>query len=65
MCEFYRDGCGFLRILELSNKPQQAVKPASQPPTELGTVGGDVRVGIGMEFNYSLKALRVQYEREG
>lgn len=48
MCEFYRDGCGFPRILELSNKPQQAVKPDSQPPTEPGTVGGGVRVGIGI-----------------
>lgn len=48
MCEFYRDGCGFPRILELSNKPQQAVKPDSQPPTEPGTVGGEVRVGIGI-----------------
>ena len=48
MCEFYRNGWGFQRSLDLSNKPQQAVNPASQPPTETGTVSGEVRVGIGI-----------------
>lgn len=48
MCEFYHNGWGFQRILDRSNKPQQAVNPASQPPTETGTVGGEVRVGIGI-----------------
>lgn len=48
MCEFYRNGWGFQRTLDLSNKPQQAVNPASQPPTETGTVSGEVRVGIGI-----------------
>lgn len=48
MCEFYRNGRGFQRTLDLSNKPQQAVNPASQPPTETGTVSGEVRVGIGI-----------------
>lgn len=28
MCEFYRNGWGFQRTLDLSNKPQQAVKPS-------------------------------------
>lgn len=48
MCEFYRHGWGFQRTLDLSNKPQQAVNPTSQPPTEPGTVSGEVRVGIGI-----------------
>lgn len=28
MCEFYRSGWGFQRSLDLSDKPQQAVKPS-------------------------------------
>lgn len=28
MCEFYRNGWGFQRTLDLSNKPQQAVRPS-------------------------------------
>ncbi len=48
MCEFYHNDWGFQRTLDLSNKPQQAVNPASQPPTETRTVSGEVRVGIGI-----------------
>lgn len=63
-CEFYCSGRGFRRFLDLSNRPQQAVKnQALNLPRRQGQ--SVEKWEWRLEFNYSLKALRVQYESEG